>query len=210
MSFIYNILVFLMLALSFGLQEFIPAIEFAQYARVLLPPVFFFSASLSVTFPVMLMLALFTGVVWDARNLPYKPERAKTAVVSELGGTGDALSETIPSTSGDLIFGYSVVIFGALGSLMQGIRPLFRQGRWEVPVIMVGVATVAWLLVEFMLMSFLRGSFVFPPGIWIKIITDALLAMLVSPVMLYLLHTFGRTLHYEVRHEGLTYRFYGN
>ena len=211
MSIIYNILVFIMLALSFGLQEFVPAIEFAQYARVLLPPVFFFSASLSVTLPMMLILALFTGVVWDARNLPYKPEKPKTVVTtSDLATPLSEFSESIPATSGDLVFGYSVVIFGGLGMLMQGIRPLFRRGRWEVPVIMVGVATAAWLLIEYMLMSFLRGVFIFPGGMWIKIITDALLAMLVSPVMLYLLHTFGRTLHYEVRHEGLTYRFYGN
>ena len=77
MSFIYNLLVFFLLLITFGLQEFIPPIEFAQQARVLLPPVFFFSASLSVPFPVMLCLALFTGLVWDARHLPYKEEKVK-------------------------------------------------------------------------------------------------------------------------------------
>jgi hypothetical protein len=207
MSFIYNLLVFLLLALSFGAQEFVPAIEFAQHARVLLPPVFFFSASLSVPFPVMLCLALFTGLVWDARHLPYKPEKMKAA--NEHVSNMD-FSEKAGRASGSLSMGYSIFIFGALGTLMQGIRPLFRRGRWEVPVIMVGIATSTWLLMEYIIMSFIRGSFYFPHLIWTKIITDSLLAMFIAPVMLYLLHTFARTLRYEVRHEGLTYRFHGH
>ena len=206
MSFIYNLLVFVLLALSFGAQEFVPAIEIAQHARVLLPPVFFFSASLSVPFPVMLCLALFTGLVWDARHLPYKLEKPKTAI--EMHAAAD-LSERTPPTGGNLTVGYSIALFGVLGSLMQGIRPLFKRGRWEVPVIMVGLTTAVWLMVEYVIMSFLRGSFIFPHLIWTKIITDALLAMLVSPLMLYVLHSFARTLNYEVRHEGLTYRFNG-
>ena len=208
MSFIYNLLVFFLLLITFGLQEFIPPIEFAQQARVLLPPVFFFSASLSVPFPVMLCLALFTGLVWDARHLPYKEEKVKMKPVTELIST--ELSEKATSQSGDLMFGYSTILFGILGTLMQGLRPLFKRGRWEVPVIMVGITTCAWLLVEYMLMSFLRGSFIFHPGMWTKIMANSLLAMLVSPVILFFLHTFARTLHYEVRHEGLTYRFNGH
>ena len=209
MSIIYNLIVFILLVFSFGLQEFIPAIEFAQQARVLLPPVFFFSASLSVPFPVMLCFALFTGLVWDARHLPYKPEKIKSGPVVEL--VADDLSETNTAQGGgNLIFGYSTFLFGVMGTVMQGIRPLFKRGRWEVPVIMVGVATFGWLLIEYLLMSFLRGSFMFPPGMWTKIATNSLLAMLVSPVILFLLHTFARTLHYEVRHEGLTYRFHGH
>jgi hypothetical protein len=208
MSFIYNLLVFILLVLTFGMQEFIPPIEFAQQARVLLPPVFFFSSALSVPFPVMLCFALFTGLVWDARHLPYKPDKVNAAPATEL--VSNDLSERFSSHGGDLPFGYSTFLLGVMGTLMQGIRPLFKRGRWEVPVIMVGLAIFAWLLIEYLIMSFLRGSFVFPPGMWTKMITQALLAMLVSPVILFILHTFARTLHYEVRQEGLTYRFYGN
>ena len=208
MSVIYNLLVFVLLVLTFGMQEFIPPIEFAQQARLLLPPVFFFSSALSVPFPVMLCFAVFTGFVWDARHLPYKPERTKDPVATEL--VANDLSERGGTSSGDLPFGYSTFLFGVMGTVMQGIRPLFKRGRWEMPVIMVGLATFAWLSIEFLLMSFLRGSFLFPHGMWTKMITQSLLAMLVSPVILFLLHTFARTLHYEVRQEGLTYRFYGN
>lgn len=208
MSVIYNLLVFILLVLTFGMQEFIPPIEFAQQARVLLPPVFFFSSALSVPFPVMLCFALFTGLIWDARHLPYKPDKVNAAPATEL--VSNDLSEKFSSHGGDLPFGYSTFLLGIMGTLMQGIRPLFKRGRWEVPVVMVGLAIFAWLLIEYLIMSFLRGSFVFPSGMWTKMITQALLAMLVSPVILFILHTFARTLHYEVRQEGLTYRFYGN
>jgi hypothetical protein len=100
-------------------------------------------------------------------------------------------------------------LFGVTGTLMQGIRPLFKRGRWELPVLMVGVATLLCLLVEFLMMSFLRGSFEFHPGLWTKLVTNTLLAMLVSPLLLFMLHTLARLVHYEVRNEGLVYRFYG-
>jgi hypothetical protein len=32
-----------------------------------------------------------------------------------------------------LPFGISIVLFGMLGTLMQGIRPLFKRGRLELP-----------------------------------------------------------------------------
>jgi len=205
MNFLYNIVVLLLLALTFGVQELIPAIEFAQQARVLLPPVFFFSAALSVSFPAMLFLALFTGLVWDARSLPYRPEKLKAGsemVAMESGeGNGQGM--------GHLPVGYSVILFAVMGTLMQGIRPLFKRGRWELPVIMVGIATLAWLLVEFLLMSFLRGSFEFHPGLWTKLVTNTLLAMLVAPILLFLLHTLQRAFHFEVQNEGFTSRRYG-
>jgi hypothetical protein len=211
MSFLYNIVVLLLLAFTFGIQELIPAIEFAQQARVLLPPVFFFSSALSVSFPVMLFLALFTGLVWDARHLPYRPEKVKAEApaVELVAGQGVGASETRGQGMGHLPVGYSIILFAVTGTLMQGIRPLFKRGRWELPVIMVGVATLVWLLVEFLLMSFLRGSFEFHPGLWTKLVTSTLLSMLVSPVLLFLLHTLQKIFHYEVRNEGFTSLRYG-
>lgn len=207
MTFVYNLIVIVLLALSFGVQEFIPAIEFANHARVMLPPVLFFSASLTVSFPMMLFLALFTGLVWDARHLPYKPDERPAVEISEL--VRDNHVEKASTSGGVLPVGYSMFLFGVTGTLMQGIRPLFKRGRWELPVLMVGVATLLCLLVEFLMMSFLRGSFEFHPGLWTKLVTNTLLAMLVSPLLLFMLHTLARLVHYEVRNEGLVYRFYG-
>lgn len=207
MSIAYNLLVCALLALSFGIQEFPAAIAFAQFARVLLPPVFFFSASLSVSFPMMLFLAFFTGLVWDARNLNYRPEKEPALEATELVSENH-VEKNVNVTV--LPVGYSIILFGMIGALMQGIRPLFRRGRWELPVLMVGVGTFAWLLIEYLLLSFVRGSFVFQPEMWTKIVTNTLLAMLVSPLLLFLLHTLARLVHHEVRNEGLAYRYYGS
>ncbi|RBP46018.1 hypothetical protein DES53_102403 [Roseimicrobium gellanilyticum] len=206
MTFVYNLLVCALLALTFGFQEFIPAIAFAQYARVLLPPVFFLSASLSVTFPVMLVLAFFTGLAWDARHLPYRPEKVPALEATELVAENH-VEKNVNITA--MPVGYSIILFGMIGALMQGIRPLFRRGRWELPVLMVGVGTFAWLLTEYLLLSFVRGSFAFQPGMWTKLVTNTLLAMLVSPLLLFLLHTLARLVHHEVRNEGLAYRYNG-
>lgn len=208
MSHLFNIVVFILLTLAFGVQEFIPAIEFAQQARVLLPPVFFFAASLSVSFPMMLFFALFTGLLWDARHLPYKEDKSPVQKVLDLSMQNS--QDINHGGNVKLHVGYSIFLFGAAGTLMQGIRPLFKRGRWELPVIMIGIATFLWLLVEFLLISFLRGSFEFHPGLWTKLGTNTLLAMLVSPPLLFVLHMLARVLNYEVRNESLVYRIYGS
>jgi hypothetical protein len=208
MTVIYYLVVSLLVVLSFCAQEFVPLFEFAQQARVLLPPAFFFSASLSVSFPVMLAFALFTGLVWDARHLPYAHEKMKSSEYSEMGTSGPAI-ELHAATGGSLPLGYTAILFAGLGTLMQGIRPLFRRGRWELPVIMVGLATFTWLLVEYLLMSFLRGSFVFPALMWTKLVTDALLATLAAPLLLFTLHSLARWLNFEQPREGFTFRFHG-
>jgi hypothetical protein len=208
MTLVYYIAVSLLVALSFGAQEFVPALEFAQQARVLLPPVFFFSAALSISFPMMLVLALFSGLVWDARHLPYRTARDRSANVAELA-QGLAGSESRAVMGQSLPFGYTAAIFGALGAMMQGVRPLFKRGRWELPVLFVGAAVFVWLLTEYFLLSFLRGSFYFPPRLWTKVTTSSLLAMLAAPVVLYTLHTIARALRFESRTEGFTFRFHG-
>jgi len=208
MSILYYMTVGILLVLSFGAQEFLPAIEFAHQARVLLPPVLYFCSALSVSFPVMLIFAFFTGFVWDARHLPYRPDKIKFTDTSEMSPTGNAEMRT--RSRGDLPHGYSILLFGALGTVMQGIRPLFKRGRWELPVVMVGVATFMWLITEYLLMSFLRGRFYFPDGLWTKLITDALLAMLAAPLLLYCLYSLARVLRFEVRNDGLTLRFHGS
>ncbi|MFM2143710.1 MAG: hypothetical protein RLZZ476_2254, partial [Verrucomicrobiota bacterium] len=52
---IFHPVVVILLLLTFVVQEFIPGIEIAQFATLFLPPVFFFTASVAVPFPIMLM-----------------------------------------------------------------------------------------------------------------------------------------------------------
>lgn len=195
----------ILLLLTFMVQEFIPGLEIAQFATLFLPAVFFFSASVAAPFGVMLILAFITGFIWDARYLP--------GVVESLAGAEDVFGTGADSELGagshPLPFGLSIVLFAMLGTLMQGIRPLFKRGRLELPVLMVGVATFLWLLSQYLIITFLRGSLQFPMGVWTKMITDTLLAMLAAPLIFLLLYSLARLSSYEIKYEGLRYRFDG-
>ncbi len=191
---------FLLLLATFVVQEFIPGIPMAHYATLFLPPVFFFAASVAVPFPVMILLAFVTGTLWDARHMPVGA--ASQAAQSLMTGT-DELSAT------GFGLGISFFLFGVLGMFLQGVRPLFKRGRLEWPVVMVGFTTSLWLLAEYLVLTLGRGSFYFPPVIWTKIVTAALLAMLAAPLLFLLLYMLAGLSRYEIRYEGLRLSFDG-
>jgi hypothetical protein len=195
----------ILLLLTFMVQEFIPGLEIAQFATLFLPAVFFFSASVAAPFSMMLLLAFITGFLWDARHLPGVMESLSGA--RDVFGTGADVE--LGAGSHPLPFGLSIVLFGMLGTLLQGIRPLFKRGRLELPVLMVGLAIFAWLLAQYLIITFLRGSLQFPAGVWSKMITDSLLAMLAAPLIFLLLYSLARLSSYEIKYEGLRYRFDG-
>jgi cell shape-determining protein MreD len=195
----------ILLLLTFMVQEFIPGLEIAQFATLFLPAVFFFSASVASPFAVMLLLAFITGFIWDARHLPGVAESLSGA--EDIFGTGADVE--LGAGSHPLPFGLSIALFGMLGILLQGMRPLFKRGRLELPVLMVGVATFIWLMSQYLIITFLRGSLQFPAGVWSKMITESLLAMLAAPLIFLLLYSLARLSSYEIKYEGLRYRFDG-
>jgi len=195
----------ILLLLTFMVQEFIPGLEIAQFATLFLPAVFFFSASVAAPFSMMLLLAFITGFLWDARHLPGVLESLSGA--EDVFGTGADVE--LGAGSHPLPFGLSIVLFGMLGTLLQGIRPLFKRGRLELPVLMVGLAVFVWLISQYLIITFLRGSLQFPAGVWSKMITDSLLAMLAAPLIFLLLYSLARLSSYEIKYEGLRYRFDG-
>lgn len=195
----------ILLLFTFMVQEFIPGLEIAQFATLFLPAVFFFSASVAAPFSMMLLLAFITGFIWDARNLPGVMESLSGA--EDVFGTGADVE--LGAGSHPLPFGLSIVLFGMLGTLLQGIRPLFKRGRLELPVLMVGLAVFVWLMSQYLIITFLRGSLQFPVGVWSKMITDSLLAMLAAPLIFLLLYSLARLSSYEIKYEGLRYRFDG-
>jgi hypothetical protein len=202
---LFNAVVLILLVLTFGLQEFIPAVPMAYHARLFLPAVFFFTSAVATSFPMMLVFAFVTGFLWDARYLPApmsSPDEALAlmeGVERQFTGMGN----------GEVTFGLSIVFFGLFGTLMQGVRPLFKRGRLELPVVMIGIAVFGWLLSQYLTITFIRGSFSFPPSVWSKMITDTLLAMLVAPLMFLLLHALARWMRFEIRYDGLRYHSYG-
>jgi hypothetical protein len=204
---LFNVIVLILTACAFALEELLPAVPLAQNARLFVAPVFFFCVAVAVPFPMMLLLAFITGFVWDARYMQMVSVDAgaeQFANVSVATGAGSALSG-----SSSLGFGSSIIMFALLGCLMQGIRPMFRKGRWELPVLMTGLVTVFWLVAQYLLLTFLRGDVVFSQRLGIKLVSDALMAMLASPLIYLCLHTLAGATNYEIKYEGLRYRFDG-
>ena len=106
---------FVALSLAFVVQAFVPTVSWAYQATFYAVHLVFFAAAVTVSFPVMLALAFCAGFAWDALQL-----------VPQSTGAGGGIG----GGAGDVSFGYSILLFGLTGSLMQGIRPLFRRGRW--------------------------------------------------------------------------------
>jgi hypothetical protein len=168
-------------------------VPWAYEARLLLVPVVFFACAVALRFPVMLLFAFATGLVWDARHL-----------VIDSASAGEQVFNAAPSLeAASPSFGYSILLYGLLGSLMQGIRPLFRRGRWELPVLMCGLGTALLLTFEHLWFCFLRGRFFFSEAVWLHIGTTALLSMMISPVIFLLVHKLSRLSGYQIRYDGL-------
>lgn len=197
---------FLLLLLTFTVQEFIPGLAMAHYATLLLPPVFFFTAAVAVPFPMMLILAFITGFLWDARYLPGASDLVKSAPDSLIQGP---MANPELLSVGGFGFGVSILVFALMGTFLQGVRPLFKRGRLELPVLLVGFTTFLWLLLEYLMMAFLRGSLQVSTGVWSKMITDTLLAMLASPLLFLLLYSLAGLSRYEIKYDGLRYSFDG-
>ena len=207
---LFNVSIIALMCVTFFLEEFVPAVEIAQNARLFLAPVFFFCAAVAVPFPTMLLLAFMTGFMWDARYAQIMSEDSAMDQLAQVSGVSGYAGFSQGLSGGDLGFGHSIILFGVLGCLMQGIRPLFKKGRWELPVFMVGFVTIVWLLVQFIVITFLRGNFFFPQEVWLKMVSDTLMAMLASPLIYLVLHTLARATNYEIKYEGLRYRFDGS
>jgi hypothetical protein len=196
----------LLLLLTFVVQEFVPGIDMAHHATLLLPPVFFFTAAVAVPFPMMLLLAFITGFLWDARHLPTAASVIESNADSLISAA--VAAPEIVSGSG-FGLGISIVVFALLGTFLQGVRPLFKRGRVELPVLLVGFTTFVWLLLEYLMQTFLRGSLFFPTAVWTKMVTDTMLAMLASPLLFLMLYSLAGLSRYEIKYDGLKYSFDG-
>ncbi len=167
----------LLLAQFFALilQQFIPPITMLEGARVLLLPMLFFYGALAFPFPVMLLLAFLSGFMWDA------------------------LTVYVSDSAVEISLGWSIVLFAVLGSIMNGFRPLFQRGRWEVHCLVSGVCTSLIVLAEYLMITFRRGGFAFPNEIWWRIGGAGLIALLLSPVLFFLLNRIALLTGYETQ-----------
>ncbi len=173
------------------LQQIIPNLSAYYDARVLIFPLVFLCASVTVSPPVMLMLAFCCGFVWDAQNL--------------LGPHGGDPSVYV-DVPASLSFGYSIILYAAMGFIMLGVQPLFRQGKWQVSIIVSAVAIFLYLATEYQLICFVRGDYIFNKATMLKIVYSSLTTMLLAPLVFAVLFRLAHACNYKIRFDGLNKR----
>lgn len=175
------------------LQQFVPTVSGLFDARILVLHLIFLCSAVTVGFSPMLMLAFLGGFLWDANN-----------TLGPQGG--DPEIYLYPTDS--LRFGYSILLFGLMGVMMQGVQPLFRKGIWQVSAIISGIAIFLYLLIEYLLINFVRGEWTFPSRVFYQIWITATLTMFCSPVVFWILFKLAKWFDYTIRYDGLKRRYF--
>lgn len=170
----------LLLALMFvGLiiQSFIGEFP-GMGGHILVMPMLFFYTAAALPLWGMLTAAFLAGLMWECRV--------------------NILMQGQP----EMIFGWSILVYAALGAVMNGLHPLFLRGRWQFHCLVAGILTSLLTLVEYVVITFRREPFMFiwPQGVWRQILSSGLVTVLVSPFIFIVLNWIGRRLgHFERR-----------
>ena len=153
-------------------EFFIPPLDWMYNAHIYVTPVLVFYGAMALPFPLVLVLAFWAGFLLDTFN-------------AQVVGTHVEIS-----------LGSSILLYAVLAGIMHGLRPLFARGRWEVHCIMSGLCTSALLLGQYLMLSFRRGSLFFSREVWWQIGGPGLLAMLMAPLVFWILHWLARATAY--------------
>ena len=168
----FFLLLFLVLVAQIA-ELFMPALPWLYNAHVYIVPVIVFYGAMALPFPLMLTLALYAGVLLDALT------------VQVIGGKVEISA------------GSSILLYGVLAGIMHGLRPLFARGHWEVHCILSGIFTSLIVLAQYLMITFRRGSLVFTREIWWQIGGPGIVAMLVAPILFWLLQWIAQMTAYR-------------
>lgn len=161
---IVTVSLFVAIFAALVLQELIPPVRMFLGARVLLVPLIFCYGGLTLPFSAMLGLALFSGLLSDLANLQV---------------LGDAV---------EIPVGWSILVYVAIGSICQGLRPLVLRGHWEIHAGMSGLSTSVILMLQFFAISLRRfdgGGFVYNEVVFWWILGPGVVALLLAPVLYF-------------------------
>jgi len=183
----YTLLLLLLVALALVVEQFIPALTFLYGSRLMLVALVFLCAAVTVPAPVMLLLAFVCGFLTDLQN-----------TLGPHGGDPEVYQPAVEP----LRFGYSIVLYGVMGFLMQGIQPLFRQGKWLASALLSGFALILYLSAEYLLINFVRGGFEWSEPTLYKVGFTSALTMLFSPPVFWLLFRLAELCGHPLRLEG--------
>ncbi|RYD20098.1 MAG: hypothetical protein EOP88_16400 [Verrucomicrobiaceae bacterium] len=182
----YSFMTILLLLASFVIQQFLPAFTGIHQSRILLVQLVFLCSAVTVGQPTMLLLAFIGGFLWDAH-----------CSIGPHGGDPEVYTQQVES----LRFGYSILLFAAMGFLMQGIQPLFKQGKWHFSAILSGIAIFLYLAAEYAIINFIRGNFVLSKPTVMQMLFTSLLTMLFSPLVFWLLFRISRACDHSINPE---------
>lgn len=163
----FFILAFLVL-IAQVVELFLPALDWMYGAHIYVVPIIVFYGAMALPLWLVLALAFWAGLLLDVLT------------VQVIGGRVE------------IAFGWSIILYAVLAGIMHGLRPLFARGRWEVHCVLSGVCTSVILLVQYLMISFRRGSIFFTPEVWWQIGGPGLMAMLMAPLIFWMLHWLGR------------------
>jgi hypothetical protein len=166
--------ILMVLVLVTQIAEFyIPPIDWMYNAHIYLVPVIVFYGAMALPFPLMLALALFAGILLDA------------------------LTVQVIGSKVEISLGWSILLYSVLAGIMHGLRPLFIRGRWEVHCILTGICTSAIILAQYLMITFRRGSFFFSGEVCWQIGAPGLIAMLMAPLIFWILHWLAHVTGYS-------------
>ncbi len=182
----YSLITILLLLAAFIVQQFLPAFTGLHHSRIYLVQLVFLCAAVTVGAPTMLTLAFIGGLLWDAQN-----------VLGSHGGDPEIYNQPVES----LRFGYSIILFGAMGLLMHGIQPLFKQGKWQFSALLSGIAIFLYLSAEYMLITFVRGGLILTSATMKQMAWTSLFTMLFSPLIFWLLFRIAKACNHSINPE---------
>jgi hypothetical protein len=165
---IFFVILLILTLLAQIVEFFIPPLDWMYNARIYLVPVIVFYGAMALPFPLVLALAGFAGFLLDAVTVQALGPRVEISV------------------------GWSILLYAVLASIMHGLRPLFIRGRWEVHCLMSGVCTSSILLSQYLMIAFRRGSLFFTREAWWQIAGPGVIALLMAPLIFWMLHSLGR------------------
>jgi hypothetical protein len=165
---IFFVILLILTFLAQVVEFFIPPLDWMYNARIYIVPVIVFYGAMALPFPLVLALAGFAGFLLDAVTVQALGPRVEISV------------------------GWSILLYAVLASIMHGLRPLFIRGRWEVHCLMSGVCTSSILLSQYLMIAFRRGSLFFNREAWWQIAGPGVIALLMAPLVFWILHSLGR------------------
>lgn len=159
-------------------QEFLPPIGFLHGARVFLIPMIFCYAAMAMPAWTMLLAALYTGMVTDLYHVHVVDGQV------EIG------------------LGFSIVFFVLFGFLANGFQGAFRRGHWWLHVLLSALGTVAFLALQYAMITFRREGLIFNEIVVWRVLGSGLVAAALSPLLHLIVVQAGQFLPDEIDRLG--------